>query len=201
MSHGWFKLAAQCAGGVRAWPWHLRGLVVRRLLGPEQAMADISERASLVPGRLGIYARQALYRRWLKHLGQDVHIGFLTLLSKPEASIGDRVYIGRFCVIGRVTIGDDVMLADGAQALSGRYHHGRTHEPGSTLRDNPVQCGAITIGRGAWIGAGAIIMADVGDHAIVGAGAVVVQPVPAGATVGGVPARPLRLSANSAEAA
>jgi acetyltransferase-like isoleucine patch superfamily enzyme len=130
------------------------------------------------------------------------------------------------CTIGLATIGDDVMLADGVQVLSGRHQHGSGTGEGdalgatalgatgglsagavdacngtggqaasgtraATLRDNEQQFSRVTIGKGAWLGAGAIVMADVGEGAIVAAGAVVVKPVEAGTRVGGVPARPL----------
>ena len=45
------------------------------------------------------------------------------------------------------------------------------------------------IGEGSWIGAGAVIMADVGKGSIVGAGAVVTKPVPEAVIAAGVPAR------------
>ena len=55
----------------------------------------------------------------------------------------------------------------------------------------------LTIGPNAWIGARAVLLAgaSVGEDAVVAAGAVVTAPVPAGAVVGGNPARVLRRSA------
>jgi acetyltransferase-like isoleucine patch superfamily enzyme len=50
----------------------------------------------------------------------------------------------------------------------------------------------ITIGAGAWIGTGAIILADVGTGTVVAAGSVVTKPLPDGVIAAGVPARVLR---------
>jgi virginiamycin A acetyltransferase len=50
----------------------------------------------------------------------------------------------------------------------------------------------VRIGSGTWVGAGAVIMADVGRGSIVGAGAVVTKPVPDRVLAAGVPARVIR---------
>ena len=184
------KLIGRALGFWRALPHLLCYRVACLVLGREHAFRAASERLSLVPGHIGLYTRAAFYRRVLAHVGRDVHFGFMSVLSKPQAEIGDGVYIGRFCSLGLVTLGDDVMLADAVQVLSGRHQHGRSSHDGP-LRDNEQAYTRVTVGQGAWLGAGAVVMADVGDNALVAAGAVVVKPVDAYAKVGGVPAKPL----------
>ncbi len=191
------KTVGRTAGLFLAIPTMLGYAVASRLLGRQRAFALASERLAVRSGQLGIYIRQAFYRHTTAGIGRDVCFGFMSVFSKPTVRIGQRVYIGRFCSIGWADIHDDVMLADGVQVLSGRHQHGSTAEQGQLLRDNAQQYQKITIDRGAWIGAGAIIMADVGEGAVVAAGAVVVKPVPAYAKVAGVPARPIESQADS----
>ena len=186
------KCLGRLAGSMRAIPHLLCYWACRGLLGRQRAFVGASERIARIPGQLGVYTRQAFYRRVLGRVGADVYFGFMSVLSKTDATIGDRVYIGRFCSIGLTDIGSEVMLADGVQILSGRHQHGShvadTHQ---TIRDHEQVYTRVSIGRGAWLGAASVIMADVGDNAIVGAGAVVVKPVDAASKVGGVPARAL----------
>lgn len=186
------KTAARLIGTFLAIPYRIGYTLRKALLGEQRAMTAVSERIARVPGLRGVYTRAAFYRGVLSHVGTDAYIGFMTLFSKPGTSIGDRAYIGRFCTLGHVQLGEDAMLADGVQVLSGRHQHGsESQQEDQALRDNPQQFAKVTIGKGAWIGAGAVVMSDVGDGAIVGAGAVVVRPVPAGVKVGGVPAKPI----------
>jgi acetyltransferase-like isoleucine patch superfamily enzyme len=107
----------------------------------------------------------------------------------PEAKVGNRVYIGRYCSIGFADIADDVMLADGVQILSGGHEHSTESAEGKTMRQQTQTYQRLSIGPGAWIGAGAVIMADVGEDSIVGAGAVVNRSIPAHCVAAGVPAR------------
>ena len=182
------KHLGKAAGSLLALPLRVRYAVLSRLLGHERALSLVSESAAARGGLLGLSMRQAFYRRVVSHVGTDVHFGYQTLLSKPAAWIGDRVYLGRLCTVGWVAIEDDVRVADGAQLLSGSQHHGSLSQG---VAHDQVMHQPIRIGKGAWIGANAVVMADVGAGAIVGAGAVVTRPVPAGAVVGGVPAKPL----------
>ncbi len=184
------KVIGRMLGWLRALPLRVDYALGRALYGRERALTLTSEKIARVGGNLGIYARQAFYRSVLAGVGEDVHFGFMSCFSKTGATLGDRVYVGRFCTVGWAVIGDDVMLADGVQVLSGRHQHGDSAADGDApARDQPQQFEKVTIGRGAWLGAGAIVMADVGEGAIVAAGAVVVSPVPPRMCVGGVPAR------------
>ena len=185
------KRIGHTLGALVAWPHLLHHRFCRWTIDHERAFIVASENVATVTGYVGVYARQAFYRRTLEHVGTDVFFGSMSFFSKTATTVGDRVYIGRFCCIGLATIEDDVMLADGVQILSGQHQHGRDAAPGLVLQDNQTQFDMVTIGRGAWLGAGAIVMADIGAGAIVGAGAVVTKPVDAGAKVAGVPARTL----------
>jgi serine O-acetyltransferase len=100
----------------------------------------------------------------------------------PGALIGRRLFIdhGMGVVIGETAvIGDDVLLYHGV-TLGGRGS-------GEAGRRHP------RLGDGVLVGAGAKILGPVvvGDGAKVGANAVVTHDVEPGATVVGVPARPL----------
>jgi acetyltransferase-like isoleucine patch superfamily enzyme len=107
--------------------------------------------------------------------------------------IGDRVVLSRgvhLVSYARITIGADTMIGEYA-GVRDANHRFRTAQP---IRDAGYRTAPITIGANVWIGRGAIVLPGVriGDRAVVGANAVVTHDVPAGAVVGGVPARPLR---------
>ena len=185
------KTIGRTLGLVMAIPALIGYATASVLLGKERAFTLASERLAVRGGQLGIYIRQAFYRHTTAGIGLDVCFGFMSVFSKPAVRIGQRVYIGRFCSIGWADIHDDVMLADGVQVLSGRHQHGSSTQRNILLRDNAQKYQKISIGRGAWIGAGAVVMADVAEGAVVAAGAVVVKPVPAYTRVAGMPAKPI----------
>ena len=142
---------------------------------------------ALIPGILGSYLRVAYYRFTLTSSGRDCHIAFGSYFAHSSSSLGAKVGIGPYCVLGQVDIGAGTLLGSSVQILSGSRQHrrdesGRQHEGRLPFR-------RIAIGEQCWIGAGAIVMADLGEGATVGPGSVVSQDVPKGATVSGNPAR------------
>ncbi|MCC7406510.1 MAG: acyltransferase [Phycisphaeraceae bacterium] len=177
------KTVARTYGALRALPAGVAYAVGRWVLGRERAWLSATELLGRIPGWSGIYARQTFYRWTLEHVGVDVYVGFMSMITKPQARLGDRVYIGRFCTVGWAEIDDDVKLADGVQVLSGGKHH--------LSGDDVMAMSKVTIGQGAWLGAGAIVMADVGEKAVIGAGSVVTRAVAPHTRVAGSPARPI----------
>jgi acetyltransferase-like isoleucine patch superfamily enzyme len=169
--------------------------IARTVLG-RRAFGASSESIARIPGQRGVYARQAFYRRALAHCGQDVYFGWMSVFSMHEARVGQRVYIGRFCSLGFADLGDEVMLADGVQVLSGGREHTRD-DLEAAMQSQRQLYQRVRIGRGSWIGAGAIVMADVGEHCIIGAGAVVNKPIPDHSLAVGVPARVVKSLARS----
>jgi acetyltransferase-like isoleucine patch superfamily enzyme len=188
LKRGLQRLATVCVG------WRLLTYRSARLLLGRRAFSAASESIARIPGMRGVYLRQAFYRKTLASCGRDVYFGWQSVFSMPEATVGEGAYIGRFCCIGFADIGEDVMLADGVQILSGGHEHATQATAGQTMREQSQTYQRVRIGRGAWIGARAVVMADVGENAIVGAGAVVNRPILDGCVAVGVPARVVKNS-------
>lgn len=110
----------------------------------------------------------------------------------PLLEIGDGARFGRglsIACIGHVSIGQDVMTSD--DVFIGDCFH-EYADPDTPVLDQPMsQPDPVSIGRGAYVGAGAIILpgVSVGEFAYVGEGAVVTSDVAAGSVVYGNPSR------------
>jgi acetyltransferase-like isoleucine patch superfamily enzyme len=145
-----------------------------------------AEFLSLVPFEIGILVRRLYYERTLARCGSGLMVFFGATFLNPDATIGDGVEIRPHSIVGLVDLGDHVSLAQRVSILSGRHQHSGLSDAGEQLRLPPQK---VRIGAGAWIGAHAVVMANVGQATVVGAGAVVVQPLPPHALAVGVPAR------------
>ena len=161
------------------------------LVGRNRALASATELLSLWPGISGQYVRRAFLGRVLARCHDSTLVEFGTLFSQPGAILDENVYIGPRCQLGLVHLERDVLLGPNVQVPSGRMTH-FFYEPDRPIRDQGGQRSMVTIGAGAWIGTGAIVLADVGRGAVVGAGAVVTTPIPDNVVAAGVPARIIR---------
>lgn len=92
---------------------------------------------------------------------------------------------------GGLHIGDDVLIGPHAKLLSAGH---AIDEGDLVIARNRITRATISVGDGAWIGAGAIVLEGVtiGRGAVVAAGAVVRQDVPDGMVAAGMPARLIR---------
>lgn len=188
-------MGADRAGGVEAGGADKIGETTNHTKSTKEQMKvpgyrTISEALGLIPGMAGVVIRRAWYRRTLAKCGARLFVDWLAVFKSAEACVGDDCYIGVRSWIGVATIGDGTLISSGVQVLSGLEQHG-------IARDQPVrsQMGGLQrvyIGEDCWIGAGAIVGADLALGTVVGAGSVVVQPTEAFWIVAGNPARVVR---------
>ena len=130
-------------------------------------------------------------------LGRRVFIGRNTILSCKNGSIrvADGANIGFNCEIfsaSLVSVGPNALIAAYSYLIGG--DHGFA-DPTQTVLAQERRSSGVTIGDGAWVGAGAKVLdgVEVGVGAIIGAGAVVRESIPAGAVAAGVPARVIKM--------
>ena len=124
----------------------------------------------------------------LNECSMDTTLSFGAIFAHPGASVGYYVSIGSYSIIGLARIGEGTQLAAHVQITSGRYQHNRD-EQGGLVGSIDTE---IVVGARCWVGASAIVMANVGDGSTIGAGSVVVRDIPAGSTAVGNPARVIR---------
>lgn len=142
--------------------------------------------------KLYVTYRQKKQQLHLLHLQPPAYVHYTASFSfHRKINIGKYTRIGRQCHLdgeGGITIGDGTILAPRVVILtsSHRYKDATTLPYGIVDDHAPV-----VIGRGCWIGWGAMIRPGItiGDGAVVAMGAVVVKDVQAGEVVGGNPAQ------------
>lgn len=184
------KRLALLAAKAQAALFRPRYRLLARLLGERRAFAWVAQVASQWAGPTGAYRRRAVLQSCGLGLADDCTIEIGTLFSKPSAVVGEGAYVGAYCCLGDVRIGRKSMLADGVCVPSGPATHG-TADLATPMADQPGQPRTVSIGQDCWIGARAVVLADVGDGAVVAAGAVVTRPVEPYTIVAGVPAKPI----------
>ena len=131
-------------------------------------------------------------------LGHDVYIGHDTILKGyhlNELHIGSGTWVGQQCFFhsaGGLTIGENVGIGPGVKIITSLHQEQGRQTP---ILHSPLEFASVQVQDDADLGVGSIVLpgVTVGRGAQVGAGAVVTADVPEYAIVAGVPARVLRL--------
>lgn len=113
--------------------------------------------------------------------GQSYRMYFVTENAEAKIVIGDNVKISNTNInaTGSVTIEDDVMIGGGVCIWDSDFHS-ISFEKRNSYPDLYIKTEPITIKRGAFIGAGTLILKGVtiGEESVIGAGSVVTKNIP-----------------------
>jgi len=131
------------------------------------------------------------------HLGPRVYVGHQTILKgyfKSTMVIGEGTWIGQQCFFhsaGGLRIGRNVGIGPGVRILTSNHREAGRELP---ILHSPLDFAEVVIEDDADIGVSAVILPGVtiGRGAQIGAGAVVAESIPPYAVAAGVPARVLR---------
>lgn len=143
-------------------------------------------------------------------IGEGCFVSDLASVDADELSLGDGTYLAAGAyVTGAVRLGrdvsvnpytvvrGDVVIGDATRIGAHTSILGFNHtmdDPDVEIRLQPLTSRGIRIGDDVWIGSHVVILdgITVGSRSVLAAGAVVTKDVPAGAVVGGNPARLLK---------
>lgn len=127
-----------------------------------------------------------------KKMGKNVKIMSNCMILSPHGvEIGDYVSINHDTIIsgqGGLKIGKYSMIANNVNIFTSLHGFQKRDVP---MRFQTIECGKVVIEEDAWIGTNVVIMPGItiGKGAIVGANAVVTKDVKPYSIVGGVPAK------------
>jgi acetyltransferase-like isoleucine patch superfamily enzyme len=151
-------------------------------------------RAALVPPLRVLWLRLLGARIGRRVILHDLRFFNLYRRGLPGLTIGDECFVGDECLFDlaeAIRLAPQVTLAERVLILT-HLNVGYADHPLQAAF--PAMAAAVTIERGAFVGANVTLLAGVtvGERAFVAAGSVVTQDVPAETLVAGVPARVVR---------
>jgi acetyltransferase-like isoleucine patch superfamily enzyme len=184
-----------CAGGLFVGR-HVRVLFPRRMRAGRRVF--IGDNAYINAfGRDGIEIGNNVSIR------EHAWIQITSRLDQPGAGIriGDDTYIGPRCILGAgggIRIGARVLFGAGVQLLAEDHMF---QDPEAPIREQGVARRGIVVEDDAWLGNAVIVLdgVTIGKGAVIGAGAIVTRDVPSGMIAAGNPARVIRARGDAAQ--
>ena len=137
--------------------------------------------------------RAGLARGFIAYAGKNINIQRGAEFGR-RLQIGDNSGVGVNCVLqGKITIGSNVMMGPEVYIYTRNHKHDRVDMPMN--QQDYEQERPVTIEDDVWIGSRVTILpgVTVGRGAVIGASAVVTKDVPPFAVVGGNPAKVLKM--------
>lgn len=123
-----------------------------------------------------------------------------SIFSYSTIEVGNDVYIGPGAILtaseSSITIGNKVMFGPNVTIMGGDHNTSRVGEYMFDVKEKlPENDLPVTINDDVWLGTGCIILKGItiGQGAIVAAGALVISDVPEYSIVGGIPAKVLKM--------
>jgi acetyltransferase-like isoleucine patch superfamily enzyme len=188
--------ALTCAGRLFVWRTLLQAPATR-------AFVDFSAKVRLHAGarlQLGRGARVGPWN-WIDvRAGARFEMGEGSRLARScevvvadgaELIVGRNVSLNSFANIRanrRIFIGDGVLLAQSVSIIGGQYE---LDAVAARIGELPVSGEDVVIEEGCWLGCGVVVLpgVNIGRGAVIGAGAVVTKDVAEGSIVAGIPAK------------
>lgn len=152
-----------------------------------------------------IYSFNRIYLKLLgMKFGKNLQIVTIYRIAAPKKiQIGDNAYIRRYVTLGAdsgIEIGDNVIISDFVSLISADHNYSDSDkliaDQGIKIEDKPI-----VIENNVWIGEKATILkrVHIGKGAIIGAGAVVTKDVPDFAIAAGNPAKIIKYRFKSSQ--
>ena len=144
-----------------------------------------------------IYPTAIIVNADMVEIGKGTEIyDFVFINGGQGVKLGKLNHIACFVSVtggGRLITGDYVGFGPGARIITGTNHYGDGQRMSNQIQreQQTIKRGVVTIEKDAFIGANAVVYVDVtiGEGALVGMGAVVLHDVEPWAIVAGVPAK------------
>ncbi len=179
------KMALTVFSVALTFPFWMISRLEEKLSTGDSAFRFFGQALSLIPGTPGSFIRRGYYIAALRKCDWEFHMDFGSFFAHREVTVGHKVIIGAFSVLGCVALEDGVLIASRVSVTSGKNQH--YDREGNITGAHTFE--TVRIGKNTWVGEGSVVMANIGGECIVSAGSVVTKDAPDNIIAVGNPAR------------